>query len=176
MNGLTECDLEVAGRHLSAYDCHLGRSLLASLILGQIWSFLQASVWQGFYIIPLLSCDARRNFIYKTLSRELTFTLVGANLCAPDSLEVNGKGIKICGGGGGVADKKACTVHSTNISQRRCFVVRCLAFPTSELSLVYTVFAFVFLLLTSYVGKTRRFTSTTIPSLNWFWAKRNQIS
>jgi hypothetical protein len=46
-------------------------------------------------------------------------TVVGANLCAPDPLEVKGKGIR---GMEGVADKEAYAVHVDIISQWQYFV------------------------------------------------------
>jgi hypothetical protein len=50
-------------------------------------------------------------------------TVVGANLCIPRPLEVNGKEIR---GLGGVAGKEACSVHATNIiSQRQYSGARC---------------------------------------------------
>jgi hypothetical protein len=50
--------------------------------------------------------------------------VVGANLCAQDTSEVKGKGIR---GMGEVADKEACAVQTINIIfQRQYFVARCL--------------------------------------------------
>jgi hypothetical protein len=58
-------------------------------------------------------------------------TVVGANLCARDPLEVNGKGIR---GEGGVADKKAYTVKSFDIiSQRQYFVAHCIIFSVGNI-------------------------------------------
>jgi hypothetical protein len=52
-------------------------------------------------------------------------TVVGANLCPRDPLEVKGK---VVIGTGGVADKEAYTVHTINIiSQLQYFVSRCLS-------------------------------------------------
>jgi hypothetical protein len=51
-------------------------------------------------------------------------TVLGANLCARDPIQVKCKGIR---GAGGVADKEAYTVHTINIiSQRQYIVARCL--------------------------------------------------
>jgi hypothetical protein len=51
-------------------------------------------------------------------------TVVRANLCNQDPLEVKGKGIR---GVGGVADKEAYTVYTIDIiSQWQYFAARCL--------------------------------------------------
>jgi hypothetical protein len=67
-------------------------------------------------------------------------TVVGANLCARDPLEIKGNWIR---GVGGVADKEAYTVHTINIiSQRLYFVARCLSSYVRNVSLHSTCVCF----------------------------------
>jgi hypothetical protein len=90
-------------------------------------------------------------------------TLVGPNLCARDPLEVTGKGTR---GVGGVADKEAYAVHTINIiSLRQYFVARCLSsYVRNALGLRSICVCFAFCPQASDVGKTHRFTVTTVLS------------
>jgi hypothetical protein len=64
-------------------------------------------------------------------------TVVGANLCVRRPLEVKGKGII---GVGQASDKEAYTVHSSNIiTQRQCFVPRCLSSFVGNVSCLHSI-------------------------------------
>jgi hypothetical protein len=66
-------------------------------------------------------------------------TVVGANLCARDPLEVKGWVIR---GMGGVADKESYTVHNVNIiSQLQYFVARCLSYSVGNVFGLHSICA-----------------------------------
>jgi hypothetical protein len=71
-------------------------------------------------------CNRNVSHTQARVADNLLGTVVGANPCAPDSLEVNDRGIR---GVEEVACKEARTVHTINIiSQRQYLVARCLVF------------------------------------------------
>jgi hypothetical protein len=99
----------------------------------------------------------------ESLSKAPQTTVVGANLCARDPLEIKCKGIR---GVGGVADKEAEAVHTINIiSQRQYFVARYLISYVGNSFGLHRIEMrlFSFYPQASDVGKTQRFVPTTVP-------------
>jgi hypothetical protein len=91
-------------------------------------------------------------------------TVVGANLCSRDPLELKDKGIKAVGG---IADKEAYTVHTTNIvSQRQYIVARCLSSYVGNVFGLHSVCVSFLLPAASDVGKAHRFDPTTVQPCN----------
>jgi hypothetical protein len=84
-------------------------------------------------------------------------------MCARDPLEVKGKGIR---GVGGVADKETCTVHTINIiSQRQCFVTRCLISCVCNVFGLYSIC--VFLCTRKLVMEAKRTDSPRLQYVVW---------
>jgi hypothetical protein len=106
-------------------------------------------IWSLLYAISVT--NVRQYLVFYHIS----CTVIGANLCTRDPLEVKGKEIR---GVGGEADKEAFPSGSTLFLGVSVSVL--------VMSLVYTVYAFSFYPQASDVGKTHRFAPTTATFLN----------